>query len=161
MTHLAIFHQQNSASTFAPQSIFAKLFCDCISLPILPHVNILLCTTMHITTQSGLHAVMIIYGTRNGARQSTLSGSSGRYAGIDVAQLPTSPQSRDLETLRRRDSDEVSAVPRPLGVMRLPIMTPEARKHHLSNSASSFAAWIDIRTEQPPIWVFIKKWTYS
>ena len=81
---------------------------------------------------------MIVGGLRNGVRQSTMSGLlSGRYAGIDVAQQPTNPQMRDRETLRRRDSDEVSTVLWPLRVAQLPIMTPEARKHHLSSPSSS------------------------
>jgi hypothetical protein len=73
---------------------------------------------------------MIIGGLRNGGREPTVSGlRSGRHTGLDVAQQSTNPLLRDRETLRRRDSDEVSAVQSPPGVTRLPIMTPEVRHH--------------------------------
>ncbi|KAF1926051.1 uncharacterized protein M421DRAFT_223991 [Didymella exigua CBS 183.55] len=88
-------------------------------------------STACITSQSGIHAIMIIGGLRNGVRKPTVSGlKSGRLAGFDVARQPTNPQLRDRETLRRRDSDEVSVAQSPSEVTRLPIMTPEARKHH-------------------------------
>lgn len=134
-----VFHHQHSASIPASQSIFAKQYLAFAHRCQFLLTWITCCrSTMYITAQSGLRAVMIVLGIRNGVRQPIISGlSCGRYAGIDVAQLPTNPQTRDLETLRRRDSDEVSAAPRPSGVIPVPIMTPEARKHHLSSSASS------------------------
>lgn len=82
------FHQHDSASTPASRPIFVKQYLA-VANPFLSfNVNILLASAVCITAQSGLHAVMIANGLRNGVRESALSGFlGGRYAGIDVAAI--------------------------------------------------------------------------
>lgn len=147
--------QKSFLSIHQPQrcikSCFTTYFCEtiswnCTSFPIFPTSISCWTLTACIISQGGLHAVMIIGGLRNGGRKSTISGLlSGRHAGFDVAQQSTNPLLRDRKTLRRRDSDEVSAFQSPSGVTGMPIMTPEAWRHHLKPTI--IATWMKVVTD--------------